>query len=68
MIIDNPDVYRQVVRSCCAYPTHDGADDVIVKIKDELDDYGRRVRAMEDKIWARERAEYGYPEKPPMAN
>jgi MoaA/NifB/PqqE/SkfB family radical SAM enzyme len=68
MIIDNPDVYRQVVRSCCAYPTHDGADDVILKIKDELDDYGRRVRAMEDKIWARERAEYGYPEKPLIAN
>ncbi len=68
MIIDNPDVYRQVVRSCCAYPTHDGADDVIVKIKDDLDDYGRRIRAMEDKIWDRERAEYGYPARPPMAN
>ena len=60
MIIDNPDVYRNVVRSCGAYPTHHGAEDVIVKIKDELDDYGRRVRALEDVVWAREKAAYGY--------
>lgn len=60
MIIDNPDVYRNVVRSCCAYPTHEGAEDVVVKIKDELDDYGRRVRALEDQIWAKVKHEYGY--------
>ena len=60
MIIDNPDVYRTVVRSCGAYPTHEGAEDVIVKIKDDLDDYGRRVRALEDEVWARVRQEYGY--------
>jgi MoaA/NifB/PqqE/SkfB family radical SAM enzyme len=60
MIIDNPDVYREVVRCCGAYPTHEGADDVLVKIKDELDDYGRRIRALEDPIWEAERAAYGY--------
>ncbi len=60
MIIDNPDVYRDVVRLCHAYPTHDGAEHVITKIKDDLDDYGRRVRAMEDRIWAQEKSEYGY--------
>jgi MoaA/NifB/PqqE/SkfB family radical SAM enzyme len=58
MIIDNPDVYRTVVRSCGAYPTHDGAEDVIVKIKDDLDDYGRRIRALEDEVWARVKHEY----------
>jgi MoaA/NifB/PqqE/SkfB family radical SAM enzyme len=62
MIIDNPDVFRDVARKCCAYPTHEGADDVFVKIKDELDDYGRRIRALYDPIWEREKAEYGYPE------
>ncbi len=62
MIIDNPDIYRSVVKSCRAHPTHDGAEDVIVKIKDELDDYGQRVRALEDTIWAREKADYGYGE------
>lgn len=29
MIIDNPDVFREVVRTCRAYPTHDNADDVL---------------------------------------
>jgi MoaA/NifB/PqqE/SkfB family radical SAM enzyme len=60
MIIDNPDVYRNVVRSCGAYPTHEGAEDVIVKIKDDLDDYGRRVRALEDQVWQRVKHEFGY--------
>jgi len=60
MIIDNPHVYRDTIRSCCAYPTHDGAADVVLKIKDELDDYGRRVRALEDEVWARVKHEYGY--------
>lgn len=62
MIIDNPDVFREVVRKCSAYPTHDGAEDVFMKIRDQLDDYGRRVRALYDPIWEREKAEYGYPD------
>jgi len=59
MIIDNPQVYRDVVRTCCAYPTHDGADDVFTKIKDELDSYGAKVRALYDPIWEQEKTEYG---------
>jgi MoaA/NifB/PqqE/SkfB family radical SAM enzyme len=70
MIIDNPDVFRDVVRCCSAYPTHTGAEDLLVKIKDDLDDYGRRLRAMSDPIWERERAEYGYgePVQPQISN
>jgi len=60
MIIDNPDVFREVCRKCGAYPTHDGADHVLTKICNELDDYGRRVRALYDPIWEREKAEFGY--------
>jgi MoaA/NifB/PqqE/SkfB family radical SAM enzyme len=60
MIIDNPHIFREVVRKCHAYPTHEGAEDVLVKIKDELDEYGRRVRALYDPIWEREKTEYGY--------
>lgn len=65
MIIDNPDVLRNVCRSCGAHPTHDGAEDVLVKIKDELDDYGRRVRALYDPIWEREKVAYGYEDADP---
>lgn len=60
MIIDNPHIFRDVCRKCGAYGTHDGADDVRTKIKDEMDDYGRQVRALFDPIWETEKAEYGY--------
>lgn len=59
MIIDNPHVFRDVCRKCGAYGTHEGAEDVRTKIKEELDDYGRRVRALFDPIWAEEKTEYG---------
>jgi len=59
MIIDNPEVYRDVVRACCAYPTHDGAEDVITKIKGDIDDYARRFRAIADPVWDKCKAEYG---------
>lgn len=64
MIIDNPHVYRDVVRACCAYPTHEGAQDVLQKIQVDLDDYGRRIRALEDQVWARVKHEYGYGDTP----
>lgn len=67
MIIDNPDVFRHVVKSCGARPTHEGAEDVFTRFKDDLDDYGRRVRALFDPIWERERAVYGYPLRAPSA-
>jgi len=60
MIIDNPHIFRDVCKKCGAYGTHEGAEDVRAKIKDELDDYGRRVRALFDPIWEAEKVEYGY--------
>lgn len=60
MIIDNPHIFRDVCKKCGAYGTHEGAEDVRAKIKDELDDYGRRVRALFDPIWEAKKAEYGY--------
>lgn len=63
MIIDNPHVFREVCHKCGAYGTHSGAEDVRVKIKDQMDDYGRQVRAIFDPIWAVEKEEYGYPDE-----
>ncbi len=71
MIIDNPHIFRDVVRTCCAYPTHEGAEDVLVKIKDDLDEYGRKIRALYDPIWDEMKAEYGYgapSESPPAVS
>jgi hypothetical protein len=59
MIIDNPHIFRDVCRKCGAYGTHDGAEDVRVTITRELDEYGRRVRALYDPIWQAEREELG---------
>jgi len=59
MIIDNPDVFREVCHKCGAYGTHEGAEDVRTKIKDELDEYGRQVRALFDPIWENEKAVWG---------
>lgn len=60
MIIDHPHVYREIVQRCGAYPTHDGASDILTKIPDELDDYGKRVRGLFGPIWEREKAGHGY--------
>ena len=60
MIIDNPHIYRDVVFSCHAYPTHDGADDILVKIPEQIDDYGQNVHSVYDPIWNREKIRYGY--------
>ena len=59
MIIDNPHIFRDVVKEYKAYPTHDGADDVTNKICAELDIYGKRVKALYDPIWEQEKANYG---------
>ncbi len=56
MIIDNPHIYRDLVRKCGAYPTHEGAEHVVSCIAKELDDYGRRVRTLEERIWQEEYA------------
>ena len=53
-LIDHPQVWRDVVKKCNVYPTHAGAEDLIVKIRDDMDDYSRRYRAIADEIWARE--------------
>jgi MoaA/NifB/PqqE/SkfB family radical SAM enzyme len=62
MIIDNPHIYRDAVQTCGAYPTHDGADDLLVKIPERLDAYSQRVHQYLDPIWKRERNRYGYKE------
>ena len=59
MIIDNPHIFRDVCRRCGAYGTHEGAEDVRTKIKDQLDDYGKQVRTLFDPIWKAEKKEYG---------
>ncbi len=54
MLIDEPDVLREVVRKCHAYPTHEGAETLLTDLKDAIDEYSRSYRAIADEVWERE--------------
>ncbi len=51
MIIDVPQVLRDIVTSCRAHPTHWGAEAVISDFAEELDDYSASYGEMADEKW-----------------
>lgn len=51
MIIDEPEVLRDVVTQCGAYPTHPGAETIITELKDQLDEYSTAYHKIADKAW-----------------
>ena len=51
MIIDVPEVLRDVVTVCGAHPTHAGAEAVIEDYAAEIDDYAESYREMADSKW-----------------
>jgi MoaA/NifB/PqqE/SkfB family radical SAM enzyme len=54
MIIDSPWILREIVAKTGAHPTHDGADDVITKFSNILDEYAKNVRRVLNPIWREE--------------
>jgi len=44
MIIDNPEILREVVREAGARPTHPGAETIITTLSKDLDAYARAMR------------------------
>ncbi len=54
MIIDNPHIYREIIEETKPYFTHKGAEEVVTKMKDELDAYASRFGAFADKVWREE--------------
>jgi MoaA/NifB/PqqE/SkfB family radical SAM enzyme len=51
MIIDNPEVLRDVVKEGKAYPTHTGAETIINDLSDELDKYAAKYASLSDPLW-----------------
>ena len=51
MIIDVPEVLRDVVTVCGAHPTHSGAEAVIEEFAADIDDYAESYREMADRKW-----------------
>jgi hypothetical protein len=54
MIIDNPHIYREIIEKTKPYFTHKGAEEVVTRMKDELDAYAARFGALADKVWREE--------------
>ena len=51
MIIDVPEVLREVVTVCGAHPTHLGADAVIHELASEMDRYSESYHELADRNW-----------------
>ncbi len=54
MLIDHPDVGREIFNSSGAYPTHEGAAAIFTELAGEMDDYSRRYGAIADIAWEKE--------------
>lgn len=52
MIIDVPEVLRDVVTVCGAHPTHAGAEAIIEDYADDIDRYSESYREMADPEWS----------------
>ncbi len=44
MIIDNPEILRQIVAETGAHPTHPGAESLVTELAPDLDEYARAMR------------------------
>lgn len=60
MWIDNPEVSRELYEKLDIYPTHPGADDVLVKdnLKKGIDEYSKKVKKIYIKAWEEDKEDY----------
>ncbi|HJV64687.1 MAG TPA: radical SAM protein [Geomonas sp.] len=54
MLIDHPEVGREIFHSEGAYATHEGASDIFTSLADQMDDYSGRYAEIADPAWERE--------------
>lgn len=63
MLIDNPEVSRELYSTCNIYPTHKGAERLLTDICGDIDDYSGEVKEVFDKVWSKEGKEFRNPDK-----
>jgi len=51
MIIDHPQVLRQVVEESGAHPTHPGAETILTQFSDDMDQYASAYGKLADDLW-----------------
>ena len=66
MIIDNPEIAREIIASVKPRFTHPGAEEVYTERAGELDEYARRYAKFIEPIWEREYLSEKGSEKEPM--
>jgi len=54
MLIDHPDVGRELFSTEGAYPTHDGADAIFSDLAEAMDEYSRHYGEIADQVWEKE--------------
>jgi len=59
MLIDHPEVGREMFGSEGAYPTHEGAADIFTGLASQVDDYAAEYAGLADPSWEREFVDTG---------
>jgi len=62
-IIDNPKVFRAMVKAFNAKPTHDGAEKIITDLAPAIDQMAEKWAELSDKVWIEEGYADRYPAK-----
>ncbi|MDD3628675.1 MAG: radical SAM protein [Actinomycetota bacterium] len=58
MLIDNPQVMRELYSKCKIYPTHEKATCLINNIAGEIDEYAKKVKETYTGVWEKEKNRY----------
>jgi MoaA/NifB/PqqE/SkfB family radical SAM enzyme len=54
MLIDHPEVGREIYQTEGVYPTHRGADEIFTGLSAKMDDYAESYAEVADKVWDKE--------------
>lgn len=63
MLIDHPDVGREIFSSEGAYATHEGAEEIFTGLADEMDAYSAAYGEIADQVWETEFANHPVKQK-----
>ena len=51
MIIDHPEVLREIYKECQPYPTHENAETILSDCKEHLDQYSKEYAKLSEPFW-----------------
>ena len=63
MLIDHPDVGREIFASEGAYATHEGAEEIFTDLADKMDRYSTAYGVIADPVWETEFADHPVKQK-----